>query len=83
MGKSENQPKLQRLVVTLRKRQQEEVEARAQGEGAERKEEVARTKKRVQVARRAVEDEHEGVYQKGVAEHQRYMERAVPYKSLR
>ena len=30
-----------------------------------------------------MEDEHERVYQKVVAEHERYMERAVPYKSLR
>ena len=30
-----------------------------------------------------MEDEHERVYQKVVAEHERYMEGAVPYKSLR
>ena len=30
-----------------------------------------------------MEDEHEWVYRKVVAEHERYMERAVPYKSLR
>ena len=34
-------------------------------------------------ARRAVKEEHERIYQKVVAEHQRYMERAEPYKSLR
>ena len=34
-GESQAQPKLQRLVATLRKRQHEEVEARAQEEGAE------------------------------------------------
>ena len=82
-GESQAQPKLQRLVATLRKRQQEEVEARAQAEGAEWQAEVAHAKKRVQAARRAVEDEHERAYQKVVAEHERYMERAVPYKSLR
>ena len=82
-GDSPPQPKLPRLVATLRKRQQEEVQGRAQTEGAVWKEEVARAKKRVQVARRAVEDEHERVYQKVVADHERYMERAVPYKSLR
>ena len=83
VGESQAQPKLQRLVATLRKRQQEEVEARAQTEAAVWQEEVARAKKRVQAARRAVEDEHERIYQKVVAEHERYMERAVPYKSLR
>ena len=30
-----------------------------------------------------MEEEHERIYQKVVAEHERYMERAVPYKSLR
>ena len=30
-----------------------------------------------------MEEEHEKIYQKVVAEHERYMERAVPYKSLR
>ena len=80
---SQAQPKLQQLVATLRKRQQEEVKARAQAEGAEWQAEVAQAKKRVQAARRAVEDEHERIYQKVVAEHARYMERAVPYKSLR
>ena len=34
-GESQAQPKLQRLVATLRKRQQEEVEARAREEGPE------------------------------------------------
>ena len=34
-GESKAQPKLQRLVATLRKRQHEEVEARAREEGAE------------------------------------------------
>ena len=83
MGESQAQPKLQRLVATLRKRQQEEVDTRAQAEGAEWQAEVAQAKKRVQAARRAVEDEHERIYQKVVAEHERYMEGAVPYKSLR
>ena len=83
VGVLQAQPKLQRLVATLRKRQQEEIEARAQAEAAEWQAEVAQAKKRVQAARRAVEDEHERIYQKVVAEHERYMERAVPYKSLR
>ena len=83
VGESQAQPKPQRLVATLRKRQQEEVEARAQAEGAEWQAEVAQANKRVQAARRAVEDEHEMIYQKVVPEHERYMERAVPYKSLR
>ena len=82
-GESQAQPKLERLVATLKKRQQEEVEARAQAEGAEWQAQVAQAKRWVQAARRAVEDEHERVYQKVVAEHERYMERAVPYKSLR
>ena len=82
-GESQAQPKLQPLVATLKKRQQVEAEARAQAEGAEWQAEVAQAEKRVQAARRAVEDEHERVYQKVVAEHERYMERAVPYKSLR
>ena len=30
-----------------------------------------------------MEEEHERIYQKVVAEHERYMERAVPYTSLR
>ena len=76
------QPKLQRLVATLRKRQQEEVKARAQTAGGVWQGEVAQAKKREQAARRAVEDEQERIYQKVVAEHERYMERAVPYKSL-
>ena len=78
VGESQAQPKVQRLVATLRKRQQEEVEARAQAEGAEWQAEVAQAKKRVQAATGAVEDEHERIYQKVVAEHERYMERAVP-----
>ena len=82
-GESQAQLKLQWLVATLRKRQQEEVEARAQAEGAEWQAEVAQAKRRVQAGRRAVEDEHKRVYQKVVAEHERCMERAVPYKSLR
>ena len=80
---SQAQPKLQRLVATLRKRQQEDVEARAQAEGAGWQNDVARARKRVQAARRAVEDEHERIYQNLVAEHEQYMERAVLYKSLR
>ena len=83
VGELQTQPKLQRRVATLRKRQQEEVEARAQAKGAEWREELARAKKRVQAARRPVENEHERVYQKVVAEHERYMERAVPHKSVR
>ena len=83
LGQSQAQPKLQRLVAALRKRQQEEVEARAQTEGAVWQEEVAQAKKRVQAARRAVEDEYERIYQKVVAEHERYMEGVVPYKALR
>ena len=82
-GESQAQPKLQRLVATLRKRQQEEVEARAPEEGTEWQTEVTQAKKRVRTARRAVEEEHERIYQKVVAAHERYMERAVPYKSLR
>ena len=83
VGETQAQPKLQRLVATLEKRQQQGVEARAQTEGAEWQEKAAQAKKRVQAARREVEDEHERIYQKVVAEHERYMERAVPYKSLR
>ena len=64
------QPKLQQLVATLRKRQQEEFKARAQTKGAVWPEEVAQAKKWVQAARRAVEDEHERIYQKVVAEHE-------------
>ena len=79
-GESQAQPKLQRPVATLRKRQHKEVEARAQAEGAEWQTEVTRPKKRVGAARRAVEEEHERIYQKVVAEHEGYMERAVPYK---
>ena len=82
-GESQAQPKLQRLVATLRKRQHEEVEARAREGGAEWQAEVTQAKKRVRTARRAVEEEHERIYQKVVAEHERYMEGAVPYKSLR
>ena len=67
VGESQAQPKLQRLVATLRKRQQEEVKTRAQAGGAEWQAEVAHAKKRVQAARRAVEDEHERIYQKVVA----------------
>ena len=44
-GVSQAQPKLQRLVATLRKRQQEEVEARAREEGAEWQTEVTQAKK--------------------------------------
>ena len=82
-GESQAHLKLQLLVSTLRKHQQEEVEARAQAEGAEWQAKVAQARKRIQAARRAVEDEHKRVYQKVVAEHERYMERALPYKSLR
>ena len=82
-GETQAQPKLQRLVATLRKRQHGEVEARAQEEGAEWQTEVAQAKKRVRAARRAVEEEHERIYQKIVAQHERYMESAMPYKSLR
>ena len=82
-GESQAQPKLQRLVATLRRRQHEEVEARAWEEGVEWQTEVTQAKRRVRTARRAVEEEHERIYQKLVAEHERYMERAVPYKSLR
>ena len=53
------------------------------GRGAEWQTELTQAKKRVRTARRAVEEEHERIYQKVVAEHERYMERAVPYKSLR
>ena len=63
-GESQAQPKLQRLVATLRKRQHEELEARAQEEGAEWQTEVTQAKKRVRAARRAVEEEHERIYQK-------------------
>ena len=82
-GESQAQPTLQRLVATLRNWQQEEVEARAREEGTEWQTEVTQAKKRVRTARRAVEEEHERIYQKLVAEHERYTERAVPYKSLR
>ena len=82
-GESQAQPKLQRLVATLRKRQHEEVEARAREEEAEWQTEVTQAKKRVRTARRAVEEEHERIYQKVVAEHVWHMEGAVPHKSLR
>ena len=82
-GKSQAQPKLQRLVAILRKRQHEKVEARAREEGAQWQTEVTQAKKRVRTARRAVEEEHERIYQKVAAEHERCMERVVPYKSLR
>ena len=75
-GESQAQTKLQRLVDTLRKRQHEKVEARAREEGAEWQTEVTQAKKRVRTARRAVEEEHERIYQKVVVEHERYMERA-------
>ena len=61
VGGSQAQPKLQQLAATLRKRQHEEVEARAKAEGAGWQEEVAEAKKTVQAARRAVEDEHERI----------------------
>ena len=80
---SQAHSKLQRLVATLRKRQQEEVQVRELTEGAVWHEKVAQANKRVQAARRTVEDEHERIWQKVVAEHERYMERAVPYKALR
>ena len=73
-GESQAQPKLQRLVATLRKRQHEEVEARAREEGAEWQTEVTQARKRVRTARRAAEEEHERLYQKVPAEHERYME---------
>ena len=82
-GVLQAQLKLQRLVATLRKRQHEEVGARAREEGAEWQTEVTQAKNRVRTARRAVEEVHERIYQKVVAEHERYMERAVLYKSLR
>ena len=44
---------------------------------------MTQAKKRVRTATRAVEEEHERIYEKAVAEHERYMERSVPYKSLR
>ena len=75
-GESQAQPKLQRLVATLKKRQPEEVEARAQAEEVEWQTEVTQANKRVRAARRAVEEEHERIYQKLVAEYKRYMERA-------
>ena len=60
-GQSQAQPKLQRLVATLRKRHHVEVEARAREEGAEWQTEVTQAKKRVRTARRAVEEEHERI----------------------
>ena len=77
-----SQPILHQLVARLKKTQQKEVQVRGKAEGAGWEAEVAQAKKRVQVARRAVEDEHGAIYQKVVAEHEPYMERAVPYKSL-
>ena len=82
-GESQAQAKLQRLVATLRKRQQEEVEARAREDGTEWQTEVTQAKKRVRTARRAEQEEHERIYKKVVAKHEIYMERAVLYKSLR
>ena len=81
VGESQTQPKLQRLVATLRKRQQEEVEARVKAEGWGWQEKVTQAEKTVQAARRAVEDEHWKIYRKVVAEHERYMERTMPYKT--
>ena len=83
VGATQTQQKLHQLVAKLRKRQKEKVEERAKAEGADCKEEVAQAKKRVQAARRAVEDEHGRIYQSVVAEHERFMERAVPNQSLR
>ena len=83
VGETRTQPKLQQLVAKLRKRPREVVEVRAKAEGADRKEEVAEAKRRVQAARRALEDELGRIYQQRVAEHERYMERGVPYKALR
>ena len=65
-GGSQAQPKLQRLVASLRKRQHGEVEARAQEEGAEWQTEVTHAKKRMGTARRAVEEEHERIYQREI-----------------
>ena len=83
VGESQAQPKLQRLIATLRKRLREEIDTRAQAEGSEWQADVAKAKKRVQAARRAVGDEHERTNQRVVAEHELYMGRAVPYKWLR
>ena len=63
-GESQAQPKLQKLVATLRKRQQEEVEARAREEGTEWRTEVTQAKKRVRTARRAVEGDTRGYTRK-------------------
>ena len=46
VGASQTQPKLQQLVAKLRKRKQEEVEARAKTVGAEWREEVLRERRR-------------------------------------
>ena len=83
MGEAQSQPKLQQMVAKLKKRQQEEVELRAKADGTNREAEVAQAKKGVQTAQRDVKDEHGRIYQKVMAEHERYMERAVRYKSLR
>ena len=50
MLESQAQPKLQRLVAALRKRQQEELKAGAQAECAEWQAEVAQAKRGMQVA---------------------------------
>ena len=83
VGKTEAHPKLQQLVTKLKKRQQEEAEVNAKAEGTHWEAEVKLAKKRVQAARREVEDEHGRIYRTVVAKHERHMERAVPYKSLR
>ena len=82
VGEAQTHPKLQQLVAKLKKRQQEEVKLQAKTEGTDWEEGVAQRKKRLQAARRAVEDEHGRIYQKVVVPHERYMGRSVPYKSL-
>ena len=65
-GETQTPPKLQQLVANLRKIQQKEAEVGAKGEGADCEEEVAQAKKGVQEARRAVEDQHGRIYQRGL-----------------
>ena len=83
VGEAHAQSNLKKLVARLNRRQHEEVEAHATAQGSGWVAEIKGAKKRVQEAKREVEDEHECIYSRGVAEHERYMERVVPYKSLR
>ena len=64
---SQAQLKLQQLIATRRKRQQEEVKARAQAEGCEVASGSGTGKEEGTGGNEGVEDEHERIYQKVVA----------------